>query len=96
MPGKLPPEQRAGSPGRGEIPAQTDGEVSEEGLRIIQWRFEALSRAGYSSDAAVQLSKRFQGPDKIDLHEAIELMQSIRQSGKYKGKEEEQALHILL
>jgi hypothetical protein len=38
---------------------------------VRAWRFEALYRSGYESDAAVVLAANFE----VDLHDAVDLIQ---------------------
>ena len=62
---------------------ETPVRPSEQEL-VEQWRAEALERAGYSPEAAIQLAAR----NDVDLHHAAELLA--------KGCSVELALKILL
>jgi hypothetical protein len=42
----------------------------DEAAEVRAWRFEALRRSGYESDAAVMLAARVE----VDLHEAVDLI----------------------
>ena len=61
-----------------ETPVRSEQEVVE------QWRAEALERAGYPPEAAVEIAAR----GDVDLHQAAELLE--------KGCTPELALKILL
>ena len=58
--------------------------VETEQERVERWRTEALERAGYDHDAAVELASH----THVDLHRAIGLLES--------GCPAETALRILL
>lgn len=75
-----------------------NGESLSEGENVEQWRREELERAGYSPAAAQMIGARLQGSDKIDLHEAVDLFHSMKESGKYADDAaiEKKALEILL
>jgi hypothetical protein len=53
------------------MPAAQMHTVDEAGL-IEAWRAEALERAGYPADAAVEIAARHD----IDLHQAVDLLQA--------------------
>jgi len=61
---------------------------TEEAECIIGWRLKCLLETGYGIVAATVLASRFQGPDAIDLHQAVELVES--------GCPPETAVRILL
>ena len=42
----------------------------DEAAEVRAWRFEALDRSGYESDAAVVLAANVE----VDLHDAVELV----------------------
>jgi len=62
---------------------ETPVQLTEQEL-VEQWRAEALERAGYSAEAAVEIAARVD----VDLHQATELLK--------KGCTTELALQILL
>lgn len=62
---------------------ETPVQLTEQEL-VEQWRAEALERAGYPAEAAVEIAARAD----IDLHQATELLQ--------RGCTPELALQILL
>ena len=62
---------------------ETPVRLTEQEL-VEQWRAEALERAGYSAEAAVEIAAR----TDVDLHRAAELIKS--------GCSPELALQILL
>jgi len=47
----------------------------EGGDFVIAWRLEQLVAAGYPERLAFMLARRADGPGRIDLHEAVELVQ---------------------
>ena len=53
------------------MPAAQLQPVDETGL-IEAWRAEALERAGYPADAAVEIA----GRHDIDLHRAVDLLEA--------------------
>jgi hypothetical protein len=74
----------AGSPNTTlEMPA-AQLHTGEETDLIEAWRAEALERAGYPTDSAVEIA----GRHDIDLHQAVDLLQA--------GCSVELALRILL
>jgi len=51
--------------------AELDLHVETESERIERWRVDALERAGYGHDEAVELAVR----SYVDLHLAVELLE---------------------
>lgn len=67
--------------------AESETYVDEED-KVEKWRYRELKRAGYTHLHALQISARHSGPDAIDLHEAISLVE--------KGADPHVAADILL
>lgn len=42
--------------------------------KIESWRQYELELAGYSLEDSIKIAERHSGPDRIDLHEAVELV----------------------
>ena len=47
-------------------------EILDELDQVVAWRAEALERAGYPADAAVEIA----GRHDIDLHRAVDLLEA--------------------
>jgi hypothetical protein len=74
-------------PGRAHDPdwearvAQARG-FDDELARIVGWRCHVLLEAGCDPPTATEIAARFQGPEKIDTHDAIKLIKAITGSGR--------------
>jgi hypothetical protein len=42
---------------------------------VVGWRLSELVRAGYPERLAFLIARRSEGPEKIDLHEAVDLVE---------------------
>lgn len=54
--------------------APNAGTFATDEDKIVAWRKEELEKAGYNKLHAEQIAERHQGPEAIDLHEAVELV----------------------
>jgi hypothetical protein len=68
------------------------GTSSTEEEKIEAWRAEQLELAGFTLYDAKRIAARHSGPDKIDIHEAFELLKKVLA----KGGTSETATEILI
>lgn len=54
--------------------------------KIHNWRLIQLIDAGYPLKIALEIAPRYVGPDRIDLHKAVELVASGRCTPELAGK----------
>ena len=63
--------ERPSGEGRPDDDAQFEELCVDEAAEVRAWRFDALCRSGYESDAAVLLAANAD----VDLHDAVDLVQ---------------------
>jgi hypothetical protein len=63
--------------------AQTEevDNAETEGEKVEKWRNKELVEAGYSPVDASKIASRHAGPDAIDLHYALELVELVKKEG---------------
>ena len=71
-----PDEDWAQKVARAKRVEEDRGSLSTTEGQIVAWRFGQLVEAGYAPADAERLAHRYFGPERVDLHKAIELVKS--------------------